>query len=73
MVLLKPSNNNRRLGGIRRISKLILSAWPPLLVVAIFSTTPWVTVIGARGLFGSVPKTGFNSYKYRLVADPLKI
>lgn len=73
-VLLKASNNNKRLGGIRRINKLLFffSAWPPLFVAATFAAPLRVTVIGARGLFGSMPKTGFSSYKYRLVADPLK-
>lgn len=75
MVMLKPSNNNKKLGGIRRINKLLFyfSGWPPLFVTATFAATLWVAVIGARGLFGSMPKTGFSSYKYRLVADPLKI
>lgn len=65
MVLLKPSNNNKRLGGIRRINKLLFffSVWPPLFVAATFSATVWVTVMGARGLLGSMPKTGFSSYK----------
>lgn len=67
MVLLKPPDNNKKLGGIRRINKLLFffSVWPPLLVAAPFSATLWVTVIGARGLFGSRLKTGFSSYKYR--------
>lgn len=68
-------HKNEKLGGIRGINKLLffLSVWPPMFVAATFSATLWVTVIGARGLFGSMPKTGFSSYKYRLVADPLKI
>lgn len=62
-----------RQGGIRRITKLPLFCLAPLFAAATFSDTLWITVIGARGLFGSMPKTGFSSYKYQSVADPLKI
>lgn len=75
MVLLKPSNNNKRLRWIRRLKKLLFffSVWPPLFVAATFSAALWLMVIGARGLFGSMLKTGFSSYKYWLVADLLEI